>query len=69
VVARASAACDPGTGGMNALGVALILLAVLGGTVLVAGLLYADYQNECDHRRWLARRQRWAAREQDREHD
>jgi hypothetical protein len=54
---------------MNALGVALILLAVLGGTVLVAGLLYADYQNECDHRRWLARRQRWAAREQDREHD
>ncbi len=53
---------------MSALGVTAVVLAVLGGIVLIGGLLYVDYQNECDHQRWLARQQRWAAYRQRREH-
>jgi hypothetical protein len=55
---------DSGTAGMNAIGVVVVMLAVLGGAVLIVGLLVVDYQNERDHRRWQARQQRWAARQQ-----
>ena len=53
---------------MTALAVAVVIVAVVGGVGLIGGLLWADYANECDHQRWLARRRRWAARQQDREH-
>jgi len=51
-------ACLLGPGGVSAAGVVAAGLVVLLGLGLIVALLYADYQDECAHRRRMARAQR-----------
>jgi len=52
------AACLLAPGGMSGAGVVAVGLGVLGGIVMIVGLLWMDYQDECAHRRRMARARR-----------
>jgi len=47
-----------GPGGMSMVGVVVVGLVVLGALLVIVALLYADYQDECAHRRRMARARR-----------
>jgi hypothetical protein len=49
-----------GVAGMNLAAAIVAVAAVLAGSVLIAALLWADYENECDHQRQMARMRRLA---------
>ena len=52
------AACLLAPGWMSGAGVVAVGLGVLGGIVMIVGLLWMDYQDECAHRRRMARARR-----------
>jgi len=52
------AACLLGSAGVSVAGVVVAGLVVLLGLGLIVALLYADYQDECAHRRRMARARR-----------